>query len=274
MIKPRNPMGHKGTFGHGLLIAGSFGMAGAAVLSAAAALRSGVGKLTVVTPECNRIIIQTALPEAVVQTTLPDDLGLYDAVAIGPGIGQSDEARELVGAVLRSNAERLVIDADGLNCLPASWQQDIPYNAVITPHLGEWKRLTANDTDIATLALAKDTATAFEIYIVLKAARHVEKANAEATKDKIANATVFTPEAGEFLNTTGNSGMATAGSGDVLTGILLALLAQGYAHQDACRLALWLHGKAGDIAAIQLGEYSVIASDIVRNISQAFKIIL
>lgn len=281
MLKHRNPLGHKGTFGHGLLIAGSCGMAGAAILGGRAALRSGIGKLTIVSPECNRIIIQTALPEAVVQTTLPDDLSFYDAVAVGPGIGQSDEAREMLDAILRCKIEHLVIDADGLNNLPASWQHDIPRNAVITPHLGEWKRLLSHDNKYSSHDALSDyidqvheVAKSLGIYVVLKAARHANFTNIEGNSGKIANVAIFSPDENKYLNTTGNNGMATAGSGDVLTGILLAFLSQGYDYLSACRLSAWIHGKAGDFAADKLGMHSMIASDIVNNLSNAFKTII
>lgn len=281
IIKQRNPQGHKGTFGHGLLIAGSCGMAGAAVLGGRAALRSGIGKLTIVSPECNRIILQTALPEAIVVSRVPESLENYDSVALGPGIGQSDEARELVRTVLRADLPRIIVDADGLNNLPDSWQHDIVHNTIITPHYGEWKRLMSrdaggemHDNDADLFHLARKVAETNGLYVVLKASRHINPENVEDKGRTIANASIFTPEAKEFHNITGNNGMATAGSGDVLTGILLGLLAQGYSHEDTCRLGVWLHGKAGDIAAARLGEHSLIASDIVAHLPDAFKAII
>ena len=260
MLKVRDPEGHKGTFGHGLLIAGQRGMAGAAILSARAALRSGMGKLTVHTADFNLPIMQVAVPEAVIDPITNDkwsmvnsQLSMFDALAIGPGLGQSDEARSLLQNVLREKPQRLVIDADGLNLLAQmeGWPTLLPQNTVLTPHPMEWQRLTVHDTT----ADPRDYAQRYALYIILKGhATHV-----------------YTPQGMAFVNTTGNSGMATAGSGDVLTGILLSLLAQGYSHEEACRLGVWLHGKAGDIAAEQLSEESMIASDIVEHLPKAFK---
>lgn len=250
MLKMRDPEGHKGTFGHGLLIAGQRGMAGAAILSARAALRSGMGKLTVQTDDFNLPILQVAVPEAVIAHS---PRGEFQAIAIGPGLGQSDEARSLLTDVLRTQPQRLVVDADGLNLLAQMENRLslLPRNAVLTPHPMEWQRLTAHDPD----ADPRDYAQRNSLYIILKGhATHV-----------------FTPQGNIFANTTGNSGMATAGSGDVLTGILLSLLAQGYSHEVACRLGVWLHGKAGDIAAAQLSEEAMIASDIVEHLPAAFR---
>ena len=268
MLKLRDPEGHKGIFGHGLLIAGQRGMAGAAILSARAALRGGMGKLTVLTDDFNLPIMQVAVPEAVIETGKKTS-GLYNAIAIGPGLGQSDEARSLLADVLRTQPQRLVVDADGLNLLANShphgsashspsgrvkiedWPTLLPKNTVLTPHPMEWRRLTAHDPN----ADPRDYAQRNGLYIILKG---------HATR-------VFTPQGNVFVNTTGNSGMATAGSGDVLTGILLSLLAQGYSHEEACRLGVWLHGKAGDIAAAHLSEEAMIASDIVEHLPAAFR---
>ncbi|MBQ7742454.1 MAG: NAD(P)H-hydrate dehydratase [Bacteroidaceae bacterium] len=260
MLKVRDPQGHKGTFGHGLLVAGCKGMAGAAILSARAALRSGMGKLTVHTADFNLPIMQVAVPEAVIETIsngqlsiVNCQLSMFDALAIGPGLGQSDEARSLLLNVLQTQPQRLVIDADGLNLLAQmeDWPTLLPKNAVLTPHPMEWQRLTSHEPDADPCNYAQR----HSLYIILKG---------HATR-------VYTPQGMVFVNTTGNSGMATAGSGDVLTGILLSLLAQGYSHEDACRLGVWLHGKAGDIAAAQLTEEALIASDIVNHLPAAFK---
>lgn len=253
MLKMRDPEGHKGTFGHGLLVAGHKGMAGAAILSARAALRSGMGKLTVMTDEFNLPIMQVAVPEAVILIKEQKAEQRFDAVGIGPGLGQSDEAHSLLMDTLRGEQQRLIIDADGLNLLAQTegWPSLLPKNTVLTPHPLEWQRMTASNPD----ADPAEYAQRYGLYIILKGhATHV-----------------FTPQGTVFVNTTGNSGMATAGSGDVLTGVLLSLLAQGYAHEQACRLGVWLHGKAGDIAAERLSEESLIASDIVELLPAAFK---
>ena len=257
MLKVRDPEGHKGTFGHGLLVAGCKGMAGAAILSARAALRSGMGKLTVHTDEFNLTIIQVAVPEAVIEpitngqwSMVNGQLSIFDAVAIGPGLGKSDEARNLLLNVVQTHPQRLVIDADGLNLLAQmeEWTALLPRNAVLTPHPKEWERLAGNSDPL-------EYAQRYGLYIILKG---------HATR-------IYTPQGTVFVNTTGNSGMATAGSGDVLTGILLSLLAQGYSHEEACRLGVWLHGKAGDIAAAELTPQGMIASDIVEHLPKAFK---
>ena len=252
MLKVRDPEGHKGTFGHGLLVAGCKGMAGAAILSARAALRSGMGKLTVHTADFNLPIMQVAVPEAVIAPRAESQISNFHALAIGPGLGQSDEARSLLLNVLQTQPQRMVIDADGLNLLAQmeDWLALLPQNAVLTPHPMEWQRLTVHDP-----VDPRDYAQRHSLYIILKG---------HATR-------VYTPQGMVFVNTTGNSGMATAGSGDVLTGILLSLLAQGYSHEEACRLGVWLHGRAGDIAAEQLSEESMIASDIVEHLPKAFK---
>ena len=257
MLKVRDPEGHKGTFGHGLLVAGCKGRAGAAILSARAALRSGMGKLTVHTDEFNLPIMQVAVPEAVIEpitngqwSMVNGQLSMFDAVAIGPGLGKSNEARSLLLNVVQTHPQRLVIDADGLNLLAQmeEWTALLPRNAVLTPHPKEWERLAGNGN-------ALEYAQRYGLYIILKG---------HATRR-------YTPQGTVFVNTTGNSGMATAGSGDVLTGILLSLLAQGYSHEEACRLGVWLHGKAGDIAAAELTPQGMIASDIVEHLPKAFK---
>ena len=255
MLKVRDPEGHKGTFGHGLLVAGCKGMAGAAILSARAALRSGMGKLTVHTDEFNLTIIQVAVPEAVIEPRVKSQISNFklqisnfDSFAIGPGLGQSETTHKLLLSVLQQKPPRLVIDADGLNLLSQTtdWPTLLPKNTVLTPHPKEWERLAGNSDPL-------EYAQRYGLYIILKG---------HATR-------IYTPQGTVFVNTTGNSGMATAGSGDVLTGILLSLLAQGYSHEDACRLGVWLHGKAGDIAAAELTPQGMIAS--VEHLPKAFK---
>lgn len=269
LMKPRNAFGHKGTFGHGLLIAGSRGMAGASVLGAKAALRSGAGKITVCCPECNVQTLQISVPECVVTmgkdkeavSAVDIEKGRYDAMAFGPGVGQGIDAKRALLDMLNQEPERIVIDADGLNLLSEQnrWKILLPKNAILTPHRKEWVRLCglkdANDT--ALLQEARACAMECHIYIVLKS--HYTM--------------IFTPQGRVFFNVGGNSGMATAGSGDVLTGILLSLLAQGYDHEDACRLGVWLHACAGDLAAKDLSEESMVASDIVAHLSGAFQLL-
>jgi ADP-dependent NAD(P)H-hydrate dehydratase / NAD(P)H-hydrate epimerase len=275
MLIPRAPFGNKGTFGHGLLVAGARGMAGAAILSGRAACRSGIGKLSVLTAEENLAVLQTALPEAVVATIAADtkadkaadgmerllDQHSYSAVAIGPGLGQGPKAEAVVFGTIGRKDLRLIVDADGLNILAkhADWVSLLPKGAILTPHPKEWERLMGiKANDVAKLRSAMDCCAQFGIYIILKG--HYTA--------------VCTPDRRVFFNTSGNNGMATAGSGDVLTGILLGLLSQGYSAEDACRLGVWLHGKAGDYAREQLTEYSMTALDIIGSLGDAFKTII
>lgn len=265
MLRKRKPFSNKGTYGHGLLVSGMKGMAGAAVLSAKAALRSGLGKITVHTPEINRQIVQVSVPEAIVEveeencfTSRDLNTDKYDAVAVGPGLGVNAETLQALLALLKKKPARLVLDADALNLLSnyAEWGQLLPEGTIVTPHLKEWRRLAGvQNGDSSLLVLAMDYAVKYGIYIVLKG-HHTA---------------VCTPRKKVFFNTTGNPGMATAGSGDVLTGVLLALLANGYEPEDCCRVGVWLHGKAGDMAADGYSEESLMASDIISNLGKAFK---
>ncbi len=264
LLKPRNPFGHKGTFGHALLIAGKFGMAGAAVLAAKACLRSGVGKITLHTPLRNNDILQISVPEAILSHDKNENFFTssvnttdFDAAAIGPGIGTEQKtAVTFIEQVSRTQIP-LLIDADGINILAShrGWMQQVPQGSILTPHLGEIKRLGNHSVDAySALMEARELAVRHKIYIVLKGRFTA----------------ICTPDGQTRFNPTGNSGMATAGSGDVLTGIITALLAQGYDRENACVLGVYLHGLAGDIAAEQLGKESLTATDIIDFLPQAF----
>lgn len=265
MLKPRDAFGHKGTFGHTLLVAGKYGMAGAAVLAARACLRCGVGKVTVHTPTLNNDILQLALPEAILSHdrderifTMAVPTDKYQSMAIGPGLGVEQKTSIAFIEQVRHARIPLVIDADGLNILAGhkGWIQQIPKQTILTPHPLEFRRIGNRSIDAySTLYEASEMAVSHQFYIVLKG--HYTA--------------VCTPEGKVYFNPTGNSGMATAGSGDVLTGIISALLAQKYTAEEACRLGVYLHGLAGDIAARELGEVCVTASDIVAKLPQAFK---
>lgn len=267
LLHRRSPFAHKGTFGHGLLVAGSYGMAGASLLAGRAALRSGIGKLTIHAPVCNKDILQVGLPEAVLSIdsgvkyfTRAENPLTYDAVAIGPGLGRFHDTDSAFVEQARGCVRPLVVDADGINILAEhkGWLSQLPQGAILTPHPGEFARLSDINSPgggFAMLHAARDMAMQYQLYVVLKG--HFTFIN--------------TPEGHTYINTSGNSGMATAGSGDVLTGVLLALLSQGYTPEDACRLGVWLHGAAGDIAAGRLGEDGVMASDIVEALPYAIK---
>lgn len=265
MLKPRPPFGHKGTFGHGLLVAGSYGMAGAAILASRACMRSGIGKLTIHTPKINNSILQTAVPEAVlhhddenyfVSSTVKTDE--YDALAIGPGLGEKKNTAIAFIEQISHTQKPMVIDADGLNILAGhkGWIQQIPKNAILTPHPKEFVRLFGESlSDFDMLRQARAQAVHQQIYIILKGHRTA----------------ICTPRGQIYFNTTGNSGMATAGSGDALTGVLLSLLAQGYDVEEACRLGTYLHGLAGDLAAEKLTEEGMTVNDLIENLPYAIK---
>lgn len=266
MIKPRNAFAHKGNMGHSLLIAGSYGMAGAAILAAKACLRGGTGKLTVHTPKRNNLILQTAVPEAVIQLDREEtyfsqavETAQYEAIGIGPGLGQSENSAIALISQIRSNKTPTVLDADALNILAShrAWLQQLPEGLILTPHPKELDRLigsAAND-DFERLTHALDLAHMLNGYVLLKG--HYSA--------------LCTPEGDIIFNSTGNAGMATAGSGDVLTGLITALLARGYERKDAAVIGMFLHGLAGDLAAQDLGEESLIASDIINYLPKAFK---
>ena len=265
LLEPRKRFAHKGCFGHGLLIAGSYGMAGASILASKACLRSGVGLLTVHVPIHNHDILQISVPEAIVHTDIhdryfaqPTDLGSYDALAIGPGLGQEEDTALAMMEQIQGSNIPIVLDADAINILSShrNWLSRIPKRCILTPHIGELERLIGKCMDTyERLTKVKELAAYLQSYIVIKGAW----------------STIVTPEGNFYMNPTGNPGMATAGSGDVLTGILLGLLAQGYSQEDACKLGIYLHGLAGDIAADNLTEMAMTAGDIIQAIPYAWK---
>jgi NAD(P)H-hydrate epimerase len=265
VYQPRNRFAHKGNFGHALLVAGSYGKMGAAVLAARACMRAGAGLLTCHIPHGAYTILQTAVPEAMVMTDfnasfntrIDADMTNYDAIGIGPGIGTASETKMLLREIFDAYRGPLVLDADALNVL--SSQKDlyklIPAGSLLTPHPKEFERLfgeTANEFDRADLALEK--AKELNVIIVLKG-HHTF---------------IATPDGKGFFNSTGNAGMATGGSGDVLTGILTGLLAQGYHSVEAAALGVYLHGLAGDIAAKTISAESLIAGDLIEYLGKAF----
>lgn len=265
LIKPRKRFAHKGSFGHGLLIAGSYGMAGASILSAKACLRSGIGLLTVHVPIYNHDLLQTTVPEAIVQTDIheryyaePVDLSKYKALAIGPGLGQEEDTALAMMEQIQASNIPVVLDADAINILSShrNWLSRLPKQSILTPHLGELERLTGKCMDTyERLTKVKELAAYLHSYIIVKGAWTI----------------IVTPDGRCFLNPTGNPGMATAGSGDVLTGILLALLAQGYSQEEACQLGVYVHGLAGDIAAETMSQMGMTSGDIIAALPQAWK---
>ena len=271
MLLPRPRFAHKGTFGHGLLIAGCEQMPGAAVLSATAALRGGIGKLTVHTPRSVRNILATALPEAILHldnneqivshidwNTLP---GNINAVALGPGLGTQQRTVAAMKDVLDTVNCPLVLDADALNMLAENktWLAYLPPYSILTPHFAEFERLAGKPADdFDRLERARTFAKRHSVILVLKG-HHTA---------------ITLPDGRQFFNTTGNAGMATAGSGDVLTGLLLSLLAQGYTPEHTALLGVYLHGAAGDQYADNADSRTLIASDLPKNFANALKHLL
>lgn len=272
LVRPRAKFAHKGTFGHALLIAGSYGKMGAAVLAARACLRSGAGLLTVHTPRCGYLVVQTAVPEAMfsadqrarIWTQVPDTQP-FSAIGVGCGIGQSKETAVALENLLTSLSSPkvgkrgigLVLDADALNLLAQNpgWWRLVPRNAILTPHPKEFERLfgtSANDFERNDLQRHK--AQEHGVFIVLKGA----------------HTAVACPDGACWFNSTGNPGMATGGTGDVLAGLLTGLLAQGYAPRDAALMGVYLHGLAGDLAAEAEGQDALTAGDLTAFIPRAW----
>lgn len=267
LIKPRKQFAHKGNFGHALLIAGSKGMAGASILSARACLRSGVGLLTVHAPLCNCTILQTSVPEAMVESdadescfAVPTDTDDYQAIAIGPGLGKSEETETALLEQLQHCQTPAVLDADALNILANHRHAltHLPKGSILTPHPKELERLVGKCQDsYERLTKACELAKNANVHIILKGAYSA----------------IITPEGKCYFNPTGNPGMATGGSGDVLTGVILALLAQGYDTDAAARIGTYVHGLAGDVAQSKQGTIGLIASDIIDSLPAAWKLV-
>ena len=264
IIQKRSRFGHKGIYGHALLIAGSFGKMGAAILSSKACLRSGAGLLTTHVPHRGYSIIQTAVPEAMANVDNHDymftefpDLSQFSAVGVGPGIGLNSNTKIAFCELLDKSKVPLVIDADALNILSEnkSWIEKIPENSILTPHPGEFKRLAGESANsFENIQKQIQFSKRYNVIVVLKGAF----------------TSISAPDGRLFFNSTGNPGMATAGSGDVLTGIILGLLAQGIHPVNAALAGVYLHGLAGDLAAAQKSQSSLIAGDIIEFLGKAF----
>jgi NAD(P)H-hydrate epimerase len=265
LMKPRQKFSHKGTFGHSLLVVGSYGKMGAAIMSSHALLRSGAGLLTVCIPQCGYDIIQTSVPEAMALVNGNEfiqfnelDISSYSIIGIGPGIGTETDTQQSVKAILQSSKKPLVIDADALNSisLHREWLSLIPPNSILTPHPKEFERLTksvANDFERHQLQI--EFSKQHQVYVVLKGA----------------HTCITSPEGESYFNSTGNSGLAKGGSGDVLTGLITGLLAQGYSSFEASVIGVYVHGFAGDITKEEKGEVAMIPTDVIENIPNAFK---
>ncbi|HET7114849.1 MAG TPA: NAD(P)H-hydrate dehydratase [Hanamia sp.] len=261
---PRKIFANKGNYGYASLLVGSYGMMGAAVLSSLACLRSGVGKLTSYICEAGYNAFQTSVPEAMCKVSGDKfikevkDFSDFDVIGVGPGIGKYSSHKKLLKDLFSNYKKPVVIDADALNVLSENkiLYKQIPANSIITPHPKEFERLFGkSDSDFGRIHLALSKAKELNIFIIVKG--HYTF--------------IATPDEKGFFNSTGNAGMATAGAGDVLTGIVTGLLAQKYSPLNACILGVYLHGLAGDIAAKNISEEALIADDIVDNLGNAFK---
>jgi hydroxyethylthiazole kinase-like uncharacterized protein yjeF len=261
ILQPRPVFSHKGTFGHGLLIAGSDGKMGACVLSTGAFLRSGAGLLTVMVPDGQSPVIKTSWPEAMTtmrSTLTGGSLSMFNALGIGPGLGTDQAASGLLYNLLAAWRKPVVLDADALNILAEnkSWIQQIPAESILTPHPGEFKRLFgAWKNDFEKIAIQKQAAIELKCIVILKGK----------------NTSIALSDGRIFFNPTGNSGMAKGGSGDVLTGLITGLLSSGYNPESATCLGVYLHGCAGDLAAAAKSEEGMTAADIIDFIPQAWK---
>jgi ADP-dependent NAD(P)H-hydrate dehydratase / NAD(P)H-hydrate epimerase len=263
--KSRDPFANKGNYGHALILAGSYGKMGAAVLAAKACLSAGAGLLTAHLPSCGYDIMQSSLPEAMVSVGrgefelagFPSDPDIFQAVGIGPGIGTSKETSLMLKKFLKSFHQPMVIDADALNIISRSNDLLSMLNpdTILTPHPKEFDRLFGkSDSDLSRFEKAKRMAIQHKIIIALKG--HFTG--------------IFLSDGNIFFNTSGNAGMAKAGSGDVLTGIITALLAQSYSSSVAASLGVYLHGYAGDMAAGLYSEESMLPSDLIQCLGKTF----
>ena len=273
VLEPRDPEAHKGEFGRVLIIAGSLGKSGAAHLAAMAALRSGAGLVTVATPRSVQPILAAMAPEYMTIGLPEDDDGQVvadavervleakaDVIAMGPGLGAGPEVRAFVHAVVERAGVPLVLDADALNAFAGEHASRLAgrdgHDVIITPHPGEMARLTGTSTEAVQadrVKAARDFAEAHQLHVVLKGHRTL----------------VAAPEGSIAINMTGNPGMATGGTGDVLTGVIAGWFAQLLDAEGAARLGVYLHGHAGDLAMADLGEVALTASDLLTYLGDA-----
>lgn len=264
LLMPRRKFDHKGTFGHGLLISGSYGKMGAAILASRAALRSGIGLLTSHIPRLGYDIMQTAVPETMVSIDRSDiifteypELEQFKAIAIGPGIDKKQNSYKAMIDLLKEVKVPVVVDADAINIIGEhpELKEDLPIGCVFTPHMKEFERLVGKSNDSFTRnSMQREFAREHGLTMVLKGAYTA----------------IACPEGSCYFNPTGNPGMATAGSGDVLTGIILSLLSQGYPSKIAAIIGVYLHGLAGDLAAEKIGVEALTAGDIVEYLPKAW----
>ena len=257
LLISRTRFSHKGTFGHALIWAGKKGMAGAAVLASKAALRAGAGLVSVHSVDENRVILQSTVPEAIFVNELTE-LDHYNSFAFGPGLGTGDQTAEMLFELLKTLRKPCVLDADALNIISRhkNFLEFIPENSILTPHPGEFERLfgpSANSQE--RMEKASAMAQEYGFVIVLKGA----------------NTLTATPDGKMHFNSTGNPGMASGGMGDVLTGVIASLLAQGYTPEQSALMGVYLHGLAADLALQAQSEESLLAGDVAQNLGNAYK---
>ncbi|WP_226064297.1 NAD(P)H-hydrate dehydratase [Kaistella polysaccharea] len=266
IYQPRKDFSHKGTFGKSLIIAGTFGKIGASVLATKAALKSGSGITFVLAPKCGYEILQTSCPEAMFILGGENHIDHIEieedyVIGIGPGLEVNSATEKVFLKFLKNSKKPMVIDADALNILAKNpeYLNSLPPNSVITPHPKEFERLFgATENSFGRLKLAQQKAAEFKIFIILKD-HHTQ---------------IVTPDQRVFYNLTGNSGMAKGGSGDALLGIVTSLIAQNYSPENAAIFGVWLHGKAGDLAAEKFSKEAMLPSDLIDELGNAFKFLI
>lgn len=262
LFKPRNEFAHKGNYGKALIAGGSYGKIGAAVLATKSALKTGAGLTFTLAPQCGYEILQTSCPEAMFIQGGEQYVKNFDSdegvtIGIGPGLGTHEDTRKGLLDFLKGYQSPLVIDADALNIISEDQKnlRLIPEGAIITPHPKEFERLFGKTgNSFKRLELAREKANELGVYIVLKD-HHTQ---------------VVTPGGRVYYNLTGNAGLAKGGSGDILTGILTSLLAQGYSQKETCILGVWLHGKAADFAAEKHSKESMLPTDVINELGNVF----
>jgi NAD(P)H-hydrate epimerase len=267
LLKTRKKFAHKGHFGHALLVAGNPGKLGAAVMAAEACLRAGVGLLTVSLPPEGIPVMQTALPEAMVfeRPTAYQFLPLkttpgFNSIAAGPGLGTDEPTANALKLLIQTYPHPLILDADALNILGENktWLAFLPKGSILSPHPKEFERLVGKCADsMERMEKQRDMSQRFGIYIILKGA----------------HSSISTPDGLIYFNSTGNPGMATGGSGDVLTGILLGLRAQGYTPLETALLGSWIHGFAADLALEESAWEALLPVDITAALGSAFRLL-
>jgi ADP-dependent NAD(P)H-hydrate dehydratase / NAD(P)H-hydrate epimerase len=264
LVKPRKKFSHKGNYGHALLIAGKYGSMGAAVLAAKACLKSGVGLLTVHVPVRGVEVMQITCPEAMVSIDMNEthfssieNSSRYTAWGIGPGLGTASDTAKALETIFNQQPVPMVLDADALNIISQhnDWLGLLPAQTILTPHPKEFERLAGkSENDFDRHLKQRDFSKKHRVFVLLKGA----------------HSCLTTPEGMAYFNSTGNAGMAKGGSGDALTGIILALLAQGYSALEASLLGMYVHGLAGDLACEKMGATSMSASDLIESLPKAY----